>query len=173
MQYKKFLLLLLVPASLLSSCLTTKVSEKAAYLSNDKVYQSQHIDGINIVNLSTQADKNIYEKISSGLQEKLTAKGISSNMLFLTDTEDRAIAKSKIADPKSFIIFLTPIKKMNALDEMNNPFFQKQMEFLVETKDAVKIVSGLISIDKETTQSKLGSTIADIIFGYLKSKKLV
>ncbi len=174
MLYKSALLALAVFACSLQSCLSTRVNEKAAWLSNDKLFTAaQKITSLTMVGISAAADKDAYVNATLKLQEKLKPLGIDCSMQYFTDADNKESAASKIAgQAKNFLLFLTPIKGVNAYDELGNPMMQKQLEFIVESKAGEKIAAGLISIDKETSSSKLSSEIAKIIFDYLRKQKI-
>lgn len=175
MSYKSTLSALLIVASLLSSCVSTKMNEKAAWLSNDKLFTvAPLIKELTMVSICAAADKDIYLKATSQLQDKLNNWGISSNMRYFTDADNRESARDKLnSDAKAFLLFLQPIKGVNATDELNNPMLQKQLEFVVETRAGEKIAAGLISIDRETSAQKLASQISSIITDYLRKQRMV
>lgn len=174
MSYKSTFTALLIIASMLSSCVSTKVNEKAAWLSNDKLFTAAPlIKELTMVSICAAADKDIYLKATSQLQEKLNDWGISSNMQYFTDADNRESARAKLtSDAKAFLLFLQPIKGVNATDELNNPMLQKQLEFIVETRAGEKIAAGLISIDRETSSQKLASQIKGIIADYLRKQRM-
>lgn len=175
MSYKSTLAAVVIMASLLSSCVSTKVNEKAAWLSNDKLFTAAPlIKELTMVSISAAADKDIYLKATSQLQQKLNDWGISSNMQYFTDADNRESARAKLSnDAKAFLLFLQPIKGVNATDELNNPMLQKQLEFVIETRSGEKIAAGLISIDRETSAQKLASQIGGIITDYLRKQRMV
>jgi hypothetical protein len=149
------------------------MNEKAAWLSNDKLFAAQKISSLTMVGICAAADKDTYLDATVKLQDKLKPLGIDCSMQYLTDADNKESAAAKIAgQAKNFILFLNPIKSVNAYDELSNPMMQKQLEFIIETKAGEKIAAGLISIDKETTSSKLSSEIAKIIFDYMRRQKI-
>jgi hypothetical protein len=132
------------------------------------------IKGLTMVGICAAADKDIYLKAISQLQGRLTDWGIASNMQYFTDADNRESARAKLAaDAKDFLLFLQPIKSVNATDELNNPMLQKQLEFIIETKAGEKIAAGLISIDREISAHKLAGQIVGIITDYLHKQKMV
>jgi hypothetical protein len=175
MSYKSTFTALVIITSLFTSCVSTQVTQRAAWLSNDKLFTAAPlIKELTMVSICTAADKDIYLKATSQLQQKLNDWGISSNMLYFTDADNRESARAKLTnDAKAFLLFLQPIKGVNALDEMNNPMLQKQLEFVIETKAGEKIAAGLISIDRETSTQKLAGQIGGIITDYLRKQKMV
>ncbi len=162
-------------AAFLASCFSTKLHEKAAWLSNDKVTGSvQRLNSLSIVSLCSTADNPLYLAITAVLQQRLHAAGISNGLYFLPDTESRESARNKVLnDLRDFVLYLLPVRGVTSYDEMNNPMLLKQMEFVVESRTGEKTLAGLISIDRETTSNKLAGTIAGIIFDYLKTKGMV
>jgi hypothetical protein len=174
MIYKSAIITLAVIACTFQSCVSTKMNEKAAWLSNDKMFAAaQKISGLTMVGICAAADKDTYVNATLKLQDKLKPLGIDCSMQYFTDADNKESARAKLtADAKNFLLFITPIKGINALDELNNPMMQKQLEFIVETKAGEKIAAGLISIDKETSSGKLSSEIAKIIFDYLRKQKM-
>jgi hypothetical protein len=173
MSYKSALFALAVFACLLQSCVSTKVNEKAAWLSNDKLFAAQKINSLTMVGICAAADKDAYLNATLKLQDKLKPLGIDCSMQYFTDADNKESAAAKLAgQAKNFLLFLTPIRGVNAYDELGNPMMQKQLEFIIETKAGEKIAAGLISIDKETSSSKLSAEIAKIIFDYMRKQKI-
>jgi hypothetical protein len=174
MSYKSNLLLLAIVACSFPACVTTQVTQRAAWLSNEKLFtKAPAINGLTMVGICAAADKEIYLKATSQLQERLMARGVASNMQYFTDADNRESARAKLmAEAKEFLLFLQPIKGVNATDELNNPMLQKQLEFIIETKAGEKVAAGLISIDRENSASKLAGTIAGIIADYLRKQKM-
>lgn len=174
MSYKSALLLLAIAASSLQSCVSTKVTEKAAWLSNEKMFaDAPAITGLTMVGISSAADKDLYVNTTLKLQDKLKPWGIDCSMQYFTDADNRESARAKLmSGVKDFILYLQPMKGVNTLDEMNNPMLQKQLEFVVESKAGEKIAAGLISIDRETTGNKLAGEMAGIIANYLRKQRM-
>ncbi len=175
MNYKSCVAVLALATTLLSSCFSTRVNEKAAWLSNDKVVGTlQKLNSITMITLSSNADKALYQNICSRLQEKLTPLGINNHMYFFSDADTREAARARAGnDLRNFILYLMPLRGVTSYDEMNNPMLQKQMEFVIETKAGEKIAAGLISIDKETSENKLAGAVAGIVFDYMKKKSML
>lgn len=175
MSYKSTFTALVIIASLFTSCVSTQVTQRAAWLSNDKLFTAAPlIKELTMVSLCAAADKDIYLKATSQLQGRLNDWGISSNMLYFTDADNRESARAKLtSDAKAFLLFLQPIKGVNAVDELNNPMLQKQLEFIIETRAGEKIAAGLISIDRESSAHKLAGQITGIIVDYLKKQRMV
>jgi hypothetical protein len=174
MSYKSAFILLALVAGSLASCVSTQVTQPAAWLSNDKLFAAvPSVKGLTMVGICATADKDVYQKATAQLQERLMARGVATNMQYFTDADNRESARAKLtSDVKDFILFLQPIKGVNGVDELNNPMLQKQLEFIIETKAGEKIAAGLISIDRETSGNKLAGTIAGIIADYLRKQKM-
>lgn len=174
MSYKSTFVILAIIASSLQACVSTQVSQPAAWLSNDKLFAAAPaIKGLTMVGICATADKDMYLKATAQLQERLMSRGVATNMQYFTDADNRESARGKLgSDVKEFILFLQPIKGVNGVDELNNPMLQKQLEFIIETKAGEKIAAGLISIDRETSANKLASTVAGIIVDYLRKQKM-
>ncbi len=175
MTYKSAFAGLILLTFFLSACLSTRINEKPAWLSNEKVLGNiSPVSNLTVISLPGDADKPVYLKAVASLQEKLQPVGVSLNSWFFTDAETVATAKAKAAsDLRDYVLLLMPIKGITIPDEMNNPMLQKQLEFYVETKAGEKIAAGLISIDKESTTAKLADAIAGIVFNYMKDKKML
>jgi hypothetical protein len=161
-------------ACTVQSCVSTRMNEKAAWLSNDKMFTTaQKITSLTMVGICAAADKDTYLNATLKLQDRLKPLGIDCSMQYFTDADNKESSAAKVAgQAKNFLLFITPIKSVNAYDELSNPMMQKQLEFIVETKAGEKIAAGLISIDKETTSSKLSAEIAKIIFDYLRKQRM-
>lgn len=159
----------------ISSCFSTKMNERAAWLSNDKIIGTlRPINTLTMLTLSQPKDRTLYHAIAVGLQNRLLPTGIASNMLFYEATETIASARTKAGNElKETVLWLLSMKAVTMADEMNNPILQRQIEFIIETKTGERLAAGLISIDRETTEKKLAETIAGIVFGYFKKHKLV
>ena len=159
----------------LSSCVTTKAFENAAYISNDAVYiKNEKLTEVSLFAISDAADKAMYENIVSSLQAAFLQNKIGSNIYFLSALESADIIRSRIKESdKPYQLIINPVKDNYQRDEMNNPFISKQMTFFLQKITGERIADISISIDKNEKEGKLGNEISSLVFAYLKKKNLL
>lgn len=159
----------------LASCVTTKVSEKAAYINNESVKMpNEKATDITIVCVSMKEDKAVYEKIAQGIQSFLMKKNIPSDMLFFDATEATPAINARIhQSSKKYYIVMEKMNGSYQKDEMNNDFIVKQLQCSLQKSSGEYIANLTIGIDRSASNNSLGKTIADLITGYLGKKGLI
>ena len=159
----------------LQSCVTTKVAEKEAYINNEAVKMpNEKATDITIVCVSMKEDKAVYEKIAQDIQGFLNKRNVPSDMLFFDATESLPTVNARIhqSSKKYYLV----VEKMNSnyqKDEMNNDFIVKQLQCSLQKSSGEYIANLTIGIDRNSSNSSLGKSIAGLITGYLSKKGLL
>lgn len=175
MKNNYILLFMGIALSLLTGCISTKTTEKATYINNDKIFISgEKITGMNLFAISSAADKPMYEKLTGKLQSLLMNRNVSSNMYFLSSTESPEVISNRMKEGDlPFRMVIKPISDSYQADEMNNPFIVKQlhMELFKLTGEKVALIS--FGIERNESVDKTAETIAKLLFNYLSKKSLI
>jgi hypothetical protein len=159
-------------AVFLSSCLSTRMGEKGAYLEQDKVYASvKRIPEISLISIARAGDEAMYQQICTQVQSVLLAKGIPSDMRFLKESDGEVVFEKARQDAKhSALLRINPIISSTLRDEMNNPFYVNQALVTLAQSSGEKLAEFVIRIDKDGRTKTQAKEMADVITRYLSKK---
>ena len=175
MRYIFFTCCILVIAASLNSCGTTQAFTKAAYINNDAVHiPNEKATAITIVAVSMSSDKGLYEKAAGQIQSYLMGRNISSDMLFFDATQNVADVNAKIKQSsKPYYLILEKMSSGTRKDELSMDMIFNEINCSLQKSTGERIADISVAIDRQTTSSKLGKQIADLITGYLTKKHLI
>jgi|GEM_PF-3766785 len=172
---KLITLLAFVFACSFSSCVSSKVLEKPAYINNETVnLPNEKANNITIVCVSMAGEKGLYEKIAQNVQAYLSARNIASDMLFFDATENTAAVNKRIhQSTKGYYLIFEKTNTSYQKDELNNEMMVKQLPCSLQKSTGERIADIRIGISNNSTDERLGKTIAGLVTEFLSKKSLL
>jgi len=159
----------------LNSCGTTQAFAKAAYINNDAVHiPNEKATAITIVSVSFSSDKPAYEKAAGQIQSFLAGRNISSDMLFFDAMEKNGDINARIKQSsKPYYLILERMNSGAKKDELSMEMIYNEINCSLQKSSGERIADISIAMDRQTSASKLGKQIADLVTGYLSKKHLI
>jgi hypothetical protein len=164
-----------VVAVSLNSCGTTQAFAKAAYINNDVVHiPNEKATAITIIAVSFSSDKAAYEKAAGQIQSYLSGRNISSDMLFFDAMQKNGDINEKIKQSsKPYYLILDRMNSGTKKDELSMEMIFNEINCSLQKSSGERIADINIAMDRQTSASKLGKQIADLVTGYLTKKHLI